>query len=244
MADKKYLKEKNDVLLYDVLDDQARFDIVEAYKSVRTNIMFSLVGEETKLICFSSPEPSDGKTINCINLAITFAQTGAKVLIIDADLRKPRVHRCLKLQSEPGLTNVLGGFAALPDTLQSTFYDNLDVITCGHLPPNPAELLASDSMGELLEQLKPNYEYILIDCPPVNTVTDAAVLSSRVSGVVLVVRQGISTYDDVEAALEKLRFVDFKILGFLLNDVNEKAGSYGKKYYKRMNYESYAENRA
>lgn len=241
-AMKSAKKEEN--YMEDILDQSSRFDIVEAYKSTRTNIMFSLVGEGAKIICISSPLPSDGKTTNCINLAITLAQTGVRVLVIDADLRKPKVHRYLKLRTEPGLTNILGAFSTLADTLQKTAYENLDVITCGHIPPNPAELLAADAMGELLEHLKPDYDYIFIDCPPVNTVTDVAVLSKKVSGVILVVRQGRTTFEDVNTSIEKLKLVDFKILGFLFNDVNERMGRYGKRYYyySKYGYSSYGGN--
>ncbi|MDP4110120.1 MAG: CpsD/CapB family tyrosine-protein kinase [Bacillota bacterium] len=219
------------------LNEITRFDIIEAYKAIRTNVIYSLVGEDSKIICLSSPSPNDGKTTTCVNLAITFGQTGAKVLIIDGDLRKPSVHRNFKLINEPGLTNALGGFCSLRDAIRKTGHDNLDVLTSGHVPPNPAELLASDEMRKLIEKIKSDYEYIFIDAPPVNSVTDVAVLSGMVSGIVLVVRHRVSTFDEINGALEKLALVNAKILGFIMNDVSDKMKR--KKYYRYTNYYAY-----
>jgi len=234
---------KKEVLTDSVLKADSRFDITESYKTARTNIIYSLVDDNSKTVCVSSPSPSEGKTTTCINLAITFAQTGAKVLLIDGDLRKPLIHRYLKLQAKPGLTNVLGGFSLLEDSIQKTTHDNLDVLVCGHIPPNPVEILASKNMQGVLETLKTQYDYIFIDSPPVNTVTDVAVLSEVVSGIVLVIRQGVTLFDDVAEAIEKLKLVNAKILGFVLNEVNESSKYYNrkksyKKYYKK--YDSYS----
>ena len=223
-----------------IISDISRFDVVEAYKEIRTNVMFSLVGEGTKIICMTSSSPNEGKTTTCINLAITFSQTGAKVIIVDGDLRKPKVHRNLKLDAEPGLSNVLGGFNTLQESIQNTHYPNLDVLVCGHISPNPVELLASEEMVKLLETLKASYDYIFIDVPPINTVTDVAVISNLVSGIVLVVRHCATTFDEVNSAIERLQLVNAKILGFVINDVNERIGKKG--YYKRSYYyESKAE---
>ena len=221
-----------------ILDDESRFDIVEAYKAARTSIMYSLVGDGAKVVCLTSPSPSEGKTTSCINLAITFAQTGAHVLIIDGDMRKPRIHRCLNLFTEPGLSNVLGGFNKLSEAIQKTDFDNLEVITCGHLPPNPVELLGSENMEILIDCLKEEYDYIFIDSPPINTVTDVAVLSKLVSGLVIVVRFAQTTYEEIHMAVDKLKLVDSKILGFLLNDVKEKNSYYKKSYYKKGYYKT------
>ncbi len=220
-----------------ILQSGMRFDIIEAYKAARTNIIYSLVEDGSKIICVTSSSPEEGKSTSCINLAVTFAQTGAKVLLIDGDLRKPRIHWYLKLHSKPGLTNVLGGFSLVTDAIQTTSYENLHVLTCGHIPPNPTELLASSNMGTLLNMLKASYDYIFVDTPPINTVTDAAVLSKLVSGTILVVRQGITTLDDVGASLKKLKLVNAKILGFLLNDVSQKSKYYKHKYKYRNYYE-------
>ncbi len=222
-----------------IIRNNSRFDIIEAYKSTRTNIMYSMVGGESNVICLTSPSSTEGKTTNCINLAITFAQTGARVLLIDADMRKPRVHRCLKLNTDHGLSNVLGGFSDLYDAIQRTAYDNLDVLVCGHIPPNPAELLASEKMSAILDVLKKEYDYILLDTPPVNAVTDVVVLSKYVRGIVLVARYASTTYEEMQTAINKLKIVDAKILGFILNEIGERAGYY-RNHYKKYKYQ-YAE---
>lgn len=217
-----------------IIGDITRFDVIESYKEIRTNVMFSLAGEGAKIICMTSTSPDDGKTTTCINLAITIAQTGINVLIIDGDLRKPEIHKILKLSTEPGLTNALRGFCELNDAIQKTPYKNLDVLVSGHIPPNPVELLSSDEMAKLLETVKKSYDYIFIDVPPINSVTDVAVLSNLVSGIILIVRHCVTTFDDISSAIEKLKLVNGKILGFIMNDVNERINHKG--YYKRSYY--------
>ncbi len=223
-----------------IIDSSSRFDIVEEYKIIRTNIMYSFVETGSKVLCMTSPSPYDGKTTASINLGITFAQTGARVLVMDCDLRKPNVHRYLKLQAEPGITNVLGAFCPLNDAIQKTSYEGLDALVCGHLPPNPAELLASGAMVSLLDYLKGTYEYIFVDTPPVNTVTDATVISKLVSGVIIIARQSITTYDEVRITLEKLKQAHARVLGFMLNDAKEETDYYSNKKYCHSYYNQYS----
>ena len=212
-----------------ILTSKTRFDIVEAYKIARTNIIYSIIEKGAKTIAISSALPSEGKTTTCINLAITFAETGAKVLLIDGDLRSPRVHRYLKLSQRPGLSNILGGFALFREAVQKTSYENLDALVCGHIPPNSAELLASKKMDALLNTLKSEYDYIFLDSPPINIVTDVAILSKMISGVVIVIRHAQTTFEDVYDALEKFKLVHTKVLGFILNDAR---GEEKHPYYK------------
>lgn len=231
-----------------ILTRESSFHIKEAYKATRTNIMFSLAGKGCKRIVVTSSFPGEGKSTTCINLAITFAQTGSRVLLVDADMRKPTVHRKLDMMNGNGLAHLLSNFCTLEEAITPTSYENLDVITSGHIPPNPAELLASETMGELLETLEQNYDYIFIDTPPLNVVTDATVLSQRVSGTVVVVREGTTHYKDVQDAISKLEFAQAKVLGFILHGVKErKGGKYGKygKYsryaYKNDAYTQYGQ---
>ena len=218
------------------------FSVREAYKITRTNIMFSLTEEGCRRIAVSSSYPGEGKTTTCTNLALSFAQMGKKVLVIDCDLRKPQVHNVFGLDNQAGISNVLGGLAKVEDVLHYIEEDQISVITSGHIPPNPAELLASERMKTLLEELEKAYDYIFIDTPPVNMVTDAVTLSSVISGMLLVTKQGESTHKDLEAALNKLSLGKVKVLGFVLTGEKQKGGSYGKygKYGKYGSYKEYA----
>lgn len=223
-----------------ILNQEASFHVKEAYKASRTNTMFSLPGKGCKRIVITSSFPGEGKSTTCLNLAITFAQTGSKVLVIDADLRKPTVHRKLDISNEYGLAHLLGNFSEIKDTIQHSKYENLDIITAGHMPPNPAELLASDEMKELLDTLSESYDYIFLDTPPLNVVTDATVLSGVVSGIVVVVRQGRTHHKDIQDALGKLAFSEGKVLGFILHGVQHQTKGYGKySSYSRYGYSAY-----
>ena len=155
--------------------------IAEAYRTLRTNIQFSNIDNELKCICVTSSGPSEGKTTTSCNLAETFAQSGKRVLLIDGDLRKPRVHKAFQLRGMKGLTNVLSGQAKLEEVTQ-VVGSNLNVIPCGPIPPNPSELISSNRMKELIEYLKERYDLIIIDAPPVGVVTDSAILSTIVDG--------------------------------------------------------------
>lgn len=225
-----------------IVTAESSFHVKEAYKAARTNTMFSLTGQGCKKIVITSSFPGEGKSTTCLNMAITFAQTGVKVLVLDADLRKPTVHYKLDVVNGTGLSHLISGFATLEEAIIPTSHANLDMITAGHIPPNPAELLASDSMGELLDKLEEKYDYIFIDTPPLNVVTDATVLSSRVSGTIVVVRQEVTHHKDLQEALGKLEFVGVKVLGIILHDMKaQKSGKYGKygKYSKYSKYSQY-----
>jgi len=219
-----------------MIDDKTSFSIKEAYKAGRTNLLFSLPDDQPAVVLISSTWPMEGKTTTCVNYAITFSQIGKKVLIIDADLRKPRIEKMFDIKEKDGLTNLLRGFVKLEDVIRETPYENLWAITSGHIPPNPAELLSSDEMKELLKSLKEKYDYIFIDTPPVNLLTDATILSSECSGVVMVVRQAATDHHSLKEALGKLEFANAKILGFVLNDADDEAMGYSRYRYKGKNY--------
>ncbi|MEG1931432.1 MAG: CpsD/CapB family tyrosine-protein kinase [Anaerovorax sp.] len=223
------MKEKN--FVFDssfVLTEGSPFQIKEAYKALRTNILFSLSIDTCKKILVTSAQPSDGKSINCVNLAISFAQTGARVLILDGDLRRPNVARILNTHGGDGISNVLVNLAKLEDVIQHTQYQGLDVIFSGDIPPNPAELIGTQKMAEILEELSGRYDYLFIDAPPVNAVTDASILSKYVDGVVLVVRQNYTEKKNVEEAIKQLTFAGAKLLGFVFNAVDQNEKKYGR----------------
>lgn len=224
------------------LSTSTPFSVREAYKITRTNIMFSLTEEGCRRIAVSSSYPGEGKTTTCTNLALSFAQMGKKVLIIDCDLRKPQVHNVFGLDNQVGISNVLGGLAQVQEALHYIEEDQISVMTSGHIPPNPAELLSSERMKTLLEELGKAYDYIFIDTPPVNMVTDAVTLSSLISGMLLVTKQGESTHKDLDAALSKLSLGKVKVLGLIMTGEKHQGGSYGKygKYGKYGSYKEYA----
>jgi len=222
-----------------LLTGKSPFDVKEAYKSARTNIMFSLTKPGCKKVIITSAFPKEGKTTTCVNIAIAFAQTSARVLIIDCDLRKPRLHKIFKLKEQIGLTNVLSRMNTIEETIQKTGFYGLEVLAAGTTPPNPAELLASDGMKELLDNLSEKYDYIFIDTPPINVVTDAVVLSPFISGVFLVARQKFTDHRSIKDALTRLELANVKPMGFILNDVDEYSSKYKYGYKRYGKYGKY-----
>lgn len=214
-------------------DDNAalNFQIKEAYKTARTNLVFSVIKDGCKKIVITSSYNSEGKTTTAVNLAIALAQqVDVKVLLIDCDLRKPKVDRFFSLSAAPGLTNVLGRIVKLDETIHTTKVENLDVLCSGVIPPNPSELLASEAMKELVAGLEPQYDYIIFDTPPINVVVDALPLITDSDGVVIVVREGKSTYPDLKKTMAALKRVDAKVLGMIMNGVEIKTGKEGYLY--------------
>jgi capsular exopolysaccharide synthesis family protein len=221
------------------LSDTTPFQVSEAYKTLRTNLLFTLAARRNKAVVISSASPNEGKSSTCANIAITMSQTGAKVIIIDADLRKPTQHLIFKKANRQGLTDVLAGFNGIKELIDKDVEPGLDLIVSGPIPPNPSELLGTDMMRELIETLTDNSDYIFIDTPPINIVTDATVLAAKTAGVVMVARQQQSTYDDLKKAVSSIEFSGATILGIVINAIKEKQGAYGKYKYKYSQY-SYA----
>ena len=195
----------------------------EALKAARINLMYSLSEDDAgKCVLITSASPAEGKTTSCINLAVSLAQTECRVLVIDADLRRPRIHKCLDVKNKEGLANYLGGFSELSSIVSHIEDLNLDVITAGNLPPNPTELLGSKKMQRLIETVKQEYDYILLDTPPVNVVADAMTLTQLVKNAVFVCRCGCTLTTEVKKALSALTFASAKILGFITIDAPQK----------------------
>ena len=220
-----------------ILSPDSNFFIREAYKTLRTNTMFALAGQEgCKTVVVTSSLQSEGKSITALNLAISFAEAENRVLLIDCDLRRPKLARLLRKSSRAGLSNLLLDPSLLVEAILSSGIERLDVILSGDIPPNPSELLGSARMSALLAQLREKYDYILLDTPPVNMVTDAVVLAPKSDGVLFVVRAGRSERGPIAHAVEQLGYAQAKILGFVLDDVTASSGSYGYGKYKRYGY--------
>jgi capsular exopolysaccharide synthesis family protein len=217
----------------DLLNAKTPFIITEAYKTARTNLMFSLATSEHKIVVITSANPTEGKSTTCANLGLTLAGMGASTLIIDADLRKPTMHKLFGVQNKKGLSSILGGFNKVDkSTINYGADENLDVITSGPIPPNPAELLASDVMNSLLKAVAGHYDYVLIDTPPINVVTDSQLMNHIVSGLVFVIKEGSTTHTDISAAMRAVDMAKGKVLGFLKTNCFAK----GTKGYRKYNY--------
>lgn len=207
--------------------------ISEIYRTLRTSIKFASFSRETKTIAITSAGPDEGKSTIACNLGITMAQAGNKVLILEGDLRNPTIHKEFGLRNNSGITNILVDNVPYKSYTVSTEISGLDVIICGPKPPNPAELLGSERMKNLMQELKNDYDYVLVDTPPVVVVTDAALLASICDGTILVIGSGQAVIDGAVRAKELLQSVKANMLGVVLNKV-KKEDSGG--YYYHYNY--------
>ncbi|WP_245634509.1 polysaccharide biosynthesis tyrosine autokinase [Janibacter limosus] len=217
----------------------------EAFRAVRTNLMFVDAANHPKTILLTSSIPGEGKSTTIANLALTLANSGSSVCLIEGDLRRPRLLDYLGLEGSAGLTDVLIDRADLDDVLQPYGSDRLEVIGAGAIPPNPSELLASEAMSLVLARLAVRFDYVLIDTPPVLPVTDAVVLSTKVDGVIVLVGTTIVHKEQLSATLEALSAVNNTLLGLVLNRVGHKsAGGYGASYYGYYKPETHPTSRS
>ena len=214
--------------------------MAESYRALRTSLLLSNLGAPPKVIMVTSARPQEGKTTTSINTAIVLAQKGVRVLLIDADLRRPSVHKTLGMGPRSGLSNVLTGSATVQQTITtSTILPNLFIMPAGTPPPNPAELLASANMRELLAELRPQYDHIVIDTPPTLSVTDAVVLSPRADATILVIRSGRTTKQALRRARDILMQVNAHVAGVLLNAVDLTSPDYYYYYEYQGKYGQY-----
>lgn len=211
---------------------QPNSPVSESYRTLRTNIQYSNVDKPLKTILVTSPGPGEGKSTSVANLAITFAQMGAKVLLIDTDLRRPVLHGLFGVRRNDGLTNILVGKVSVKDAIRQTRIRNLFLLPSGTIPKNPAEFLASKIMQKLIVKASERYDIVLLDSPPVIAVTDSAVLASHLDGVILVIRSEKTDRDGLLRSVTLLKNVNAKILGVLVNglDIHHRYGSYYKYY--------------
>ena len=205
--------------------------VSEQFRTIRTNINFSLPDTELQTILFTSSSTGEGKSTTAANVAIVFAQEGKKVLLIDADMRKPTMHFTFQTTNSPGLSNILTKQWSLEDVRRKTEFTGLDLVTCGPLPPNPAELLSSKSMDALLKEGKKEYDIIILDAPPVLLVADSQILSNKCDGTILVVSSGKTEKRSIVKAKEALQTSKACIIGAVLNNFKlEKNHYYSQQY--------------
>lgn len=212
--------------------------LVESYRNLRTDLQFVNVDEPIKSIMFTSAAPGEGKSLNTANLAISFAELGKRVLIVDCDMRKPVQHKIFQLEKSPGISDYMARELTIDEIVQKTAISNLSLLAAGTSPPNPAEMLDSHKMTELIAQLAERFDLVIYDSPPLIAVSDPKILALKVKNVLLVVRVGKVNYRLVKDAYSRLDKVDAKVIGAVLNGVGTKRG-YG--YYSRYNYYHHAE---
>ncbi len=211
--------------------DQAPLAVQEAYKTLRTNIMFSLPEKSANCIGITSATKGEGKSSVALNLAIAFGQIGKKVLLIDCDLRLPSIAAKIGFWGEPGLTNIVMGEGHVEDCIKKLYRYKISVIPAGSLPSDPTSILASKQMDVIINAAKKHYDYIILDLPPVTAVADATIMARHVSGFLLVLRHDFVEYRDVEEMLSQFNITETKILGFVYNDAHISENKYYKGYY-------------
>jgi capsular exopolysaccharide synthesis family protein len=215
----------------------AASSIAESYRQLRTALLLSSAGHAPRTLLVTSSQPAEGKTTTSVNTAISLAQTGAAVLLVDADLRRPRVHKMFNLKNHQGLCNYLAGDCDLTSLIQIA-QPNLYVLPVGPLPPNPAELLGSAKMKQAVETFAANFDHVIIDSPPVSSFADSLILSSLVEGVIIVVRGGFTAREMAQRTKAHLQSVGAKILGVVINQVKLQPHDYYyySTYYSRYYY--------
>lgn len=200
--------------------------ISEQFRTLRTNLQFASVDNELRTILVSSSGPAEGKSSTIANLAIVYSQQGKRVLLVDADLRKPTVHYTFGVDNLTGLSNILVGDILISDAVEKTEVEGLDVISCGPIPPNPSELLGSKRMEKFIDDAKNMYDIVLFDTPPVLAVTDAKILGNQCDGSMLVIRSKQTEYEAAKKSIEALSSTTAKFLGTILNDRDKKESNY------------------
>ena len=224
------------------LHKNLEFTATEQYKLLRTNLEFTVpAGTKCPIIGVTSAMRGDGKSTTAINLSYVLAEKGSKVLLIDGDLRIPSIAKKMNIPGSPGLTDILmgRGFEEI-EKFKSPMLDTWYVMPSGDIPPNPSELLGSKRMETALETLKQEFDYIIVDLPPVNVVSDALSISSLITGLILVVREEYTEKKELERCFRQLKLSNVNVLGFVMNETDSKGSSYRKykkyKYYKKHNY--------
>lgn len=207
------------------------FRIIETYKNIRTALLFTLSSGEDNAFVVTSAEPNSGKSVTSANLGLSFAQNGLKILIIDCDMRNPSQHKIFEKDNTAGLSDILGGMKTFTDVVKRDVKENLDLLTAGSLSPNPSELLGSERMRALLEEVKPQYEFVIMDSPPAGFVSDTLSLLLNAPQAIMIARQNHAVYNEVAKAVELIKGVGGHVLGAILTDVREQNKSYGYTYH-------------
>lgn len=208
-----------------IVDKEPKSIAAESYRTLRTNIQYSSFDKEYRVIVVTSSEPGEGKSTTAGNLALSIAQDNKKVILIDCDLRKPSIHKKFKISNLVGLSDVMVGKEELTKVVHR-YNKNLVVLTSGKIPPNPSEMLSSKTMSNLIESLKETFDYIILDTPPVQAVTDSQILSTKADGTILVVRADRTEKESVQNAVNLLKKVNANIIGTVLNGVDLNRNKY------------------
>jgi len=225
-----------------ITHEDPKSPVAEAYRSLRTSLMYSSAGEQIKSILISSPGPGEGKTTTVANLAITYANLGKKTILLDTDLRRPVLHRVFNIHRDPGITNYLSGNTEnFNDIVQKTEVDNLYIVSSGVIPPNPSELLGSERMLSLVTKLESEWDMILFDSPPLVAVTDATMISKEIDRIVMVVKVGGTDKGAFNRTLLALQNVEAPLGGIVMNAVTSR-NSYGSYYYYYQYYHYYSDS--
>lgn len=208
-----------------IVEREPKSIAAESYRTLRTNLQYSSFDEEYKVILITSSEPGEGKSTTAGNLALSLAQGDKKVILIDCDLRRPSIHKKFKLSNSRGLSDLIVEKESVTN-IGYKYNDNLTILTSGKIPPNPAEMLASKAMTALIDALKKVFDYVILDTPPVQAVTDAQILSTKADGTILVVRAEKTKKDSVHNSIGLLRKVNANIIGTVLNGLEESKNNY------------------
>jgi len=224
---------------YPLVNKGVPANFAESIRAVRTNVLFSTAQEGSRSIVVTSTGPGEGKTMVASNLAISLAQAGQRVLLIDADMRKPRAHEIFEMAQEPGLSNLLVGNAKAGEAVRKSGVAGMWVIPSGRTPPNPAELLGSQRFRDFLASLKDHFDWVIIDSPPVMAVTDAALVAHSASGVVFVVGAEMTSRHAAKSAVDQMRRVQARFVGTVLNRVDLDRNAYYYSRYYRREYSDY-----
>jgi succinoglycan biosynthesis transport protein ExoP len=226
--DESYVE--NDRIRDTIVHTHPQSIMAEYCRNLRTNLSFMSPDNPPRAILITSASPRDGKSTIVMNLAIAFAQSGKRVLIIDTDLRKPRIEKTFNLKTSTGITSVLTGDRMLDEVLQRAVLPNVDVLPCGIVPPTPSELLHTNRFLELIAHVKNRYDCVIFDSPPLGAVTDAAIIAPQVDGVIIVAKANRTTKDSLRSSIRQLRDVSARLLGVVLNEASKPRGKYGYYY--------------
>jgi capsular exopolysaccharide synthesis family protein len=224
-----------------LLNAETPFAITEAFNSFRTNVIFSTSNCKGPVIAVTSSVSAEGKSLVCANLATSLSLLDKRVLLVECDMRCPSLSKIFDKEVETGLSELLAGITDNTDSvINRTSNENLDIVYCGKIPPNPSELLSSSVMKALVEKWKAEYDYVIMDLPPVCEVSDAGVIAELANGYVIAVRSNYSDLNEVRSCVSRIRSVDGAIMGFVVNDVNLKSGaSYSSDYSRTYRHRSY-----
>lgn len=220
-----------------LLDENSPFVLTEAFRNTITNLGFAVPAKENgegKMICISSALSGEGKSTVSCNLAVTFASVGNKTIIVDCDMRKPKIKSIFKLPKQKGLVDYLSGSATENEIFVKNVRENLDVIPTFKTAPNPVALFAGNMFNDLLDKLKKEYQYIVIDTPPITVVSDGISVGCKTDGIALVVRPDVSDNKSIQSTIQQIEFAGINFLGFIMNGLDKK--EHGKKYYKNKYY--------